>query len=202
MICLILSSTEKYVERRFYRKMAWNFHCQMPEKQISLFCFKLLYFSIWFFIIFGFHLALEINIRMSVYVGVIQRTDLVSEVVYGHHRHNGSDNDRAAKLWSELVNKREEVARILFSRQCPWTCPCKREQVRRNEENIWCSDKVISKQSAFPHFLWQVCNSLNEPLAISELHLVQSMTPIISSLANQSHFTLHGEHWCHRGFEL
>lgn len=178
MVCLILSFTEKYLGRRFYRKTAQIFIAKYQKNKYlcsvsNYYTFLsdfLVFFSLWF------PFALEINMR-TVYGGSFKELTLFAKSrkrhsVDGHHRHNGSDNDRAAKLWSELGNKREEVARILFSRQCPWTCPCKWEQVRRNEENIRCSDKIISKQNAFQHFLWQVSSSLNEPLVISELHLV------------------------------
>lgn len=74
----------------------------MTAQQISLFYFKVLYFFTIFFFGGGFHLALEMNMRRSVYMGLILRNDLVCEVmemmVHGYHRHNGSDKDRAVKL--------------------------------------------------------------------------------------------------------
>lgn len=76
----------------------------MTAQQISLFYFKVLYFFTFlrFFFGGGFHLALEMNMRRSVYMGLVLRNDLVCEVtemmVHAYHRHNGSDKDRAAKL--------------------------------------------------------------------------------------------------------
>lgn len=56
-------------------------------------------------------------------MGLILRNDLVCEVtemmVHGYHRHNGSDKDRAVKLWSELGIKERKLQGSYFQDNVP-----------------------------------------------------------------------------------
>lgn len=122
---------------------------------------------------------------------------------FDHHRHNGSDNDRVAKLWSELGNKKEEVARILFSRQCPWTCPCKEMKriydvqtglfLHRMPFSIFCDKSAALSMSPS---LFQSCTWFNWWLSSFPHWLVQS-SPILLGTENINVMEAlsYGTHW-------